>query len=117
MYETTISFESLDDVRVVFVRSEIDLANAPIVRRYLADAARDTAALVVSLEGCTFIDSSGLALLLEAAAAFGRRFALVAQVGSFPRRVVELAALAARLRLCPSLDAALASCKRGMVAA
>lgn len=117
MYETTISFESRDDVRVVFVRSEIDLANAPIVRRYLADAARDTAALVVSLEGCTFIDSSGLALLLEAAAAFGRRFALVAQVGSFPRRVVELAALAARLRLCPSLDAALANCKRGMVAA
>jgi len=117
VYETTLSFESRDDVRVVFVRSEVDLASAPIVRRYLADASRDAEALVVSLEGCSFIDSAGLALLLDTAAAFGRRFALVAHVGSFPRRVVELAALATRLRLRATLEAALASCKRGTVAA
>jgi anti-sigma B factor antagonist len=62
-----VTVEELEDARVVRVTGEIDLTTVPALRREL-DAAREEAAATVLLDlsGVTFIDSSGLHLLLEA---------------------------------------------------
>jgi anti-sigma B factor antagonist len=62
-----VTVEEPEDARVVRVTGEIDLTTVPALRREL-DAAREEAAATVLLDlsGVTFIDSSGLHLLLEA---------------------------------------------------
>jgi anti-anti-sigma factor len=65
---------------VVCVDGDLDMATAPLLRDALADAAgRRSGAVVVDLAGCPFLDSSGLAALVEAnnrARTDGGRFAL-----------------------------------------
>ena len=55
---------------VLCLHDELDLATAPALRRALAAAAGGQAVdLVVDLSGVTFVDASGLAVLLQAAQA------------------------------------------------
>jgi anti-sigma B factor antagonist len=61
-----VTAEPLDDARLVRAAGEIDLSTVAALRREV-DAAREEAATVLlDLSGVTFIDSSGLHLLLEA---------------------------------------------------
>jgi anti-sigma B factor antagonist len=52
--------------RVVEILGELDLAVAAQLDEALTAAAADCDRLLVNLEGCDFIDSSGLAVLLRA---------------------------------------------------
>ena len=69
-------------VEVIALRGEIDLANSPELRGLLRErAARKCPALVLDLSGVEYIDSSGLATLVEycrEAREFGGRFGLAA---------------------------------------
>jgi anti-anti-sigma factor len=60
------SFEAVttEDVYVVTLRGELDVANAERVQRALEAA--DTPSVVVDLSALTFIDSSGLTALVHA---------------------------------------------------
>jgi anti-anti-sigma factor len=61
-----VTAEQLDDGRLVRAAGEIDLSTVAALRREV-DAGREEAATVLlDLSGVTFIDSSGLHLLLEA---------------------------------------------------
>jgi anti-sigma B factor antagonist len=59
-------------VALVALRGEIDVAEAPGVERRLADALAAGGHVVVDLREVTFIDSSGLAVLLRAVQAAAR---------------------------------------------
>jgi len=61
-----ITVEPLEDARLVRVSGELDLTSAPALKSEL-DAARDKeATAVLDLSAVSFIDSTGLHLLLEA---------------------------------------------------
>jgi anti-sigma B factor antagonist len=71
--EFAATVTSADTSTVIAVRGEVDVATAPILRRALAEAdargRRDLMGgpVVVDLSGVTFIDASGLSVLVGAA--------------------------------------------------
>lgn len=76
---TDFAFDVVDvaGVRTVVLHGQLDLVNADRVRDLLIEA--DGASVVVDLHGLQFLDSSGIAALLEARRTVtdsGRRFAL-----------------------------------------
>jgi anti-sigma B factor antagonist len=93
-----------DEVRV-WVRGEIDLCTAPDLRASI-DAAlgtRDVRAVVIDLADCTFMDSSGLNVLVAAADAARQRRQAVRITGAHGvvQRVIELTGLDTVLPLGP----------------
>jgi anti-sigma B factor antagonist len=63
-----IGFGALgEQLPVLFVEGELDLAGVEAVEGALGDAAAQGAAVIVDLSACSFIDSSGIATLLRAA--------------------------------------------------
>ena len=80
---------------VVRLKGEVDLDGSPAVRQLLLDCVGRERDVVVDLSGVDYIDSSGIASLVEAlqvASRQGTEFGLVAVVGQV-RRVFELARL------------------------
>ena len=59
------SLEEVRGVPVVVVTGEMDLATAPAVRSALQDAVPPKGSMVLDLDGCTFLDSTGLHVLVE----------------------------------------------------
>jgi anti-anti-sigma factor len=107
LYDTLIEIATHDAACVVTVKSDIDVANAETLGRYVEEAASGASALVVSLEACRYIDSTGIRPLLRFAAARGETFCVVAPRGSRVRRVFDLLHLHERIRVCESLAEAL----------
>ena len=82
-------------VKVVAVSGEVDLSTSPKLRDALLDCILGGASVVVDLDAVAYIDSSGVASLVEAfqgAKSRGHKFAL-ASVGETPLRVLKLARL------------------------
>ncbi len=70
---------------VVAFEGDVDLESSPEARRILLDCLGRTSSLLVDLSAVTYIDSSGIASLVESfqnARKTGRHFALVAVSGS-----------------------------------
>jgi anti-sigma B factor antagonist len=83
------------NVAVVALQGEIDLQQSPAVRRELMQCLNDRWDVVVDLAKVDYIDSSGIASLVEAfqtARRLGTRFSLAA-VSSAAMRVLKLARL------------------------
>jgi anti-sigma B factor antagonist len=80
---------------IVVLKGDVDLESSPAAREILLKTVDDAGRVLVDLSSVTYIDSSGVASLVEALQASkrnGGRFALVA--ASEPtRRVLELARL------------------------
>ena len=87
---------------VVVLEGEIDLAAAPEAERKIADAeAREPGRLVIDLREVTFMDSSGLRVLLTAhrrSEQAGRGYALV-KGGDAVARLLDVTGLTGRLEL------------------
>lgn len=78
------------------VIGEIDIATVPVLRRAVTGLLERTPArLVLDLDGVNFIDSSGLAVLLEAASTVGH--IELRRASDAVRRVIELSGLASVL--------------------
>lgn len=96
-------------IAVISIEGEIDLASSPELRRLLrAHADAKQAALVLDFAAVQYVDSSGLATLVEYlrdAAAYGGRLA-VASPSQRVRSVFELVRLDSLIPLHPSLEAA-----------
>src|SRR5215208_3419361 len=91
-----------EGVHVVEPRGDVDLASAPalssVLREEVADGPEE---VVVDLTETTHLDSTGVAVLLNAQRRLtraGSRFAVVAPAGP-PRRVLELTGVADTLRM------------------
>ena len=101
-----------DDVAIVTVSGELDFAHciklAPELNAALRSSAR---AIVIDLEAVSLVDSSGIALLLNAFRRLdhaGRRLAIACPMGS-PRRAFELTALDRQLPMHATRQDALAA--------
>lgn len=98
-------------VVTVSLTGEIDLQHSPNLRRQLMDLMFDRRDVLVDLAGVSYIDSSGIACLVEAYQAArrnGTRFVLVA-VSAPVMRVLQLARLDKVFALAETAQAALSS--------
>ena len=60
------SIEKRDDVSIIHTKGEVDVASAPTLAAYVHLALANAAPLlVINLEAVTFVDSSGLGVLVE----------------------------------------------------
>jgi anti-sigma B factor antagonist len=106
--------EGIREVRghlVVALGGDIDLDRAPTVRRQLLDCVKRRQDVLVDLSAVTYIDSSGIASLVEAlqwATKRGTGLRLVA-VSPQALRVFELARLDKVFSIHSDIDAALAA--------
>jgi anti-anti-sigma factor len=98
------------NVKVVALRGELDFDEAPTFGRVLdelrADGDRE---VVVDLSGLTFIDSSGISVLVSAAkaSAADRGTLVVAGAQAHVQRVFDIVNLAELVAIEPGLDGAL----------
>ncbi len=104
------------DVAILTVSGDLDLASciklAPELNAALRSAAR---AILIDLEAVSLVDSSGIALLLNAFRHLehtGRRLAIACPMGS-PRRTFEVTALDRQLPLYETRQEALAAIGAG----
>ena len=91
---------------VVTFTGEVDLESSPAAREILLKCLESTGRVIVDLSEVTYIDSSGVASLVEALQAAkknGSRFSLAA-VSEPTRRVLELARLDKVFTLYDSVD-------------
>jgi anti-sigma B factor antagonist len=96
--------EQYGETRVIQLSGELDLANANAVERELQLALADDGRVVLDLGDLTFIDSTGIALLVTAAAGNGDgRVRFLRSRAAGVTRVLELTGVADRL---PFADAA-----------
>jgi anti-sigma B factor antagonist len=103
--------EDLNGAVVVRLVGELDLYNAHLVRDELfAVAKREPQRLIVELSGVTYIDSTGLGVLIESRAPLpnNQGFLLVAP-GLETRRALEISGLDRHFAVHDSLDEALSA--------
>jgi anti-sigma B factor antagonist len=62
----TVSFREFPAARIVDVAGDVDLGTSPDLRRALFDSLREKPKLAVNLRALRYIDSSGIATLIEA---------------------------------------------------
>jgi anti-sigma B factor antagonist len=103
---------SRDGVDVLFVEGEIDVASAPRLIAALNDAVAEAArSVIIDLTSVGFMDSTGLALLINAHRRLAVRrkgFAVVCPAGPL-RRVFEITDMVDTLRVCPDRETAAAA--------
>lgn len=98
-------------LQVVAISGEVDLSTSPKVRDALLGCIKGAHGVIVDLSGVAYIDSSGVASLVEAfqtAKTKGLGFAL-AQVSETPMRVLKLARLDQVFIIHASVDEAVAA--------
>ena len=100
---------STDGVDVLLVEGEIDIATAPrlisVLNETVIDAVRS---VIIDLSQVGFMDSTGLALLINAHRRLTRRrkgFAVVCPPGPL-RRVFEITDMVETLHVCPDTESA-----------
>jgi anti-sigma B factor antagonist len=103
---------SRDGVELLLVEGELDIATAPRLISVLNKAVQEVLhSLVVDLSDCGFMDSTGLALLINAHRRLTRRskgFAVVCPPGPL-RRVFEITDMVETLHVCPDRESARAA--------
>jgi anti-sigma B factor antagonist len=95
---------------VVALTGDVDLQTSPIVRQKLLETLEKHKRVVVDLSAVNYIDSSGVASLVEAFQVSRKKGALfsLASVSSAAMRVLSLARLDKVFTIHPSVEAALA---------
>lgn len=111
MTDFVIGREQVQDVDVVTVSGEIDIDSGPAVGVVVEACLKgDARAVVLDYTGVSFIDSTGVSLLLRAhrrLAETDRRLAIASDRASASRRMFELTGLVQTLPLADTRDDAL----------
>jgi anti-sigma B factor antagonist len=100
-----------DGACIVSLHGDVDMEMAPAVRKLLLDCVAGGKAVLVDMSGVAYIDSSGIASLIEAlqtSLGNGNAFGLIS-VSEQARRVLELARLDKVFAIHPDRDSALAA--------
>lgn len=104
-----IETQDLGNAALVQVSGEVDMSNSPKVREALMSLTkRQVPAIVVDLAGVTYMDSSGIATLVEGlqeAMGYGGKFRLAALTPKV-RQVFELARLGEVFEIFPDVAGA-----------
>ncbi|MSO85570.1 MAG: anti-sigma factor antagonist [Rhodospirillales bacterium] len=99
-----------DGALVIALEGDVDLKTSPDARKILLDAVGRNLPIVVDLSGVQYIDSSGVASLIEAfqkARKTGRKFVLAA-VSDSALRVLNLARMDKVFAICSNVAEGLA---------
>jgi anti-anti-sigma factor len=108
----TFTVERDDAVVVGALSGEVDMSNAALLERAIAEAVPNSArGLVLDLSALSYIDSSGVRLVLSLAGSLrwrGQELVIAAPEGSSCRRVLTLAGIEGSVALEPTEEAALA---------
>jgi anti-sigma B factor antagonist len=94
-----VTVETVDTAQMLVVRGEVDLATVDVLRRDLSTALEQADKVVLDLREVTFMDTQGLAAVIEAhqsAAESGTRFVMV-RAPERVHRLFEMIGLAGRL--------------------
>ena len=103
----TSSERLADETRIVRVRGELDLYSAPEFQRALELEGAADGRVVVDLSECTFIDSTGLGILLAADRHTSGNGLLIVGSGMEVLRAFEVSGIDRHLTLYPTLELAL----------
>ena len=105
-----LRWEGVDEVAVLVIEGEVDLVTVPAVRREL-DSIAQTTGVVIDLCETSFMDSSGLRLMLAATRELDGRVHIACAPCSAVRRLfdVALGTPTGALKLFASRDEALAA--------
>ena len=108
-----ISSRQVDQVTILDVSGNIDMSNSPEVRKILLQVIRQKTAerVVLNLSGVAYIDSSGVASLVEGLKASrdqGLRFILIGLSDS-AREVLKISRLLKLFEVCENEQQAVAS--------
>jgi anti-sigma B factor antagonist len=100
------------DVAVVAPVGEIDIATAEVLADRIEEAERNgLKALVIDLNGLSFMDSSGLRVIISAlkrSEEAGRRFALLCEPDRSTSRLLEISGVGLMTQVAANLDEFLA---------
>jgi anti-sigma B factor antagonist len=103
---------SRDGIDVLSVEGEVDIATAPRLLSALNDAVAEAVrSVIIDLSSVGFMDSTGLALLINAHRRLALRhkgFAVVCPAGPL-HRVFELTGMVDTLHVCPDRETATAA--------
>jgi anti-sigma B factor antagonist len=105
-----VTAEPLEDATIVRAIGEIDVATIDLLRRELDTARHETASVLLDLSDVTFIDSTGLQLLLDAShsSAVGDWTFLIVRLSRVAQRLIEVSGTADLLMIVdPSAEHAL----------
>jgi anti-sigma B factor antagonist len=109
-----ITEKTEDDVPIISISGDIDLESSPKLRDFLKPkASQKTTRLLLDFAGVNYIDSSGLATLIEyfqSVQAFGGKLAL-ASLSPRVKNVFEIVRLEQIFALYPDIPTALAALK------
>lgn len=107
----TVDITTRDGTAVAHLSGEVDLERSPGVRRALLDALGRRVPLVVDLSQVSYIDSSGIASLVEAYQTARKQSTpfILCAVSAAALRVMQLARLDKVFDIRPTLDDALAA--------
>lgn len=107
--DLSISRESAPGAALCSVAGELDIASSPALREELAELARGDTPVVLNLEGLTFMDSTGLSVIIAALKRLHERGLELVLCSPQPnvRRTMEICGLDQVITICPSEDAAL----------
>ncbi len=90
-----IRFEKTDLLTIIYVNGEVDLSNSAQVRKTILGALKTTPDVKIDLSGVEYIDSSGIAAMVEGlqfANSNGRNF-VITDPSRQVRSILELARL------------------------
>jgi anti-sigma B factor antagonist len=107
----TFGLQKREHCAVVVATGEIDLYTAPAMRDCLAAATKSSSRVLIDLSGVTFLDSTGLGVMLGALGRAGHEDQPLVLVGStsLVRRVLEITRLDQVFPMYASLEEALAA--------
>lgn len=98
------SMEQLPEAVVVRPRGEVDLFTAPVLRRYLTDAAQRHGTVVIDLRGVGYLDASGVHVVEDFA--HGNTRILIVCMPPV-QRIIEITKLFEAIPVFPTLDRAM----------
>ena len=100
--------EKRDRTVVIGVTGEVDVLTSESFRDAIVANERDAERIVISLLACSYLDSTGLTVLIASQRRLGDRLTVVVGDHGNVRKIIEIASLAQFLRIVPSVEAALA---------
>lgn len=103
--------KNVNGAAVVALTGDVDLQTSPAVRQKLLESLEQYKRIIVDLSAVNYIDSSGVASLVEAFQVSRKKgtFFALASVSSAAMRVLSLARLDKVFSIHPSVEAALAA--------
>ena len=117
---TDLAVDQIDpSVSMISLHGEHDLNSAPDLNKTIVEAQQQGSGIVLDLSPTTFVDSSILAVLIDAqrnARAAGLGMALYTGNGlaGGVGRILEITGLDGALRISPDRDAAIAAAREGL---